>query len=158
MQTALPERQKSQARYSCFRSEQGITELTHHRRYFQAITYVSCVTTSQFQNPRHAIYVCRRHRPTNSCGIIHDDRPLRRIPVGFCTGAAPPATSAACTLQQPRGRCYHGRRTKGGDDTCAIPKREDLPMLLTAAGMVKLCCTPENLGAPLIGLDVAPMK
>lgn len=31
-------------------------------------------------------------------------------------------------------------------------------MILTAAGMVKVCSLPENRGSPLVGLDVAPSK
>lgn len=39
-----------------------------------------------------------------------------------------------------------------------VPHKEDLPVMLTAAGMVKLCGRPENRGSPLVGLDVAPSK
>lgn len=39
-----------------------------------------------------------------------------------------------------------------------VPSKEELPAILTAAGMVKLCGRPENLGSPLVGLDVAPSK
>eukprot|EP00903_Cladosiphon_okamuranus_P009403 g8967.t1 len=37
-----------------------------------------------------------------------------------------------------------------------LPRKEDLPTILTAAGMVKLCGLPRNRASPLIGLDVAP--
>ncbi|CAN0429981.1 unnamed protein product [Pylaiella littoralis] len=37
-----------------------------------------------------------------------------------------------------------------------VPGEKDLPMILTAAGMVKLCNLPGNRGLPLVGLDVAP--
>eukprot|EP00752_Nemacystus_decipiens_P010603 g9441.t1 len=37
-----------------------------------------------------------------------------------------------------------------------VPREEDLPTILTAAGMVKLCSLPGNRALPLIGLDVAP--
>lgn len=39
-----------------------------------------------------------------------------------------------------------------------VPPKEELPMIVTAAGMVKLCGRPENQGCPLVGLDISPSK
>lgn len=50
----------------------------------------------------------------------------------------------------------HPRRTLASRNP--VPRKEDLPAILTAAGMVKLCGLPENRTSPLIGLDVAPSK
>ncbi|CAN0084760.1 unnamed protein product [Ascophyllum nodosum] len=60
------------------------------------------------------------------------------------------ATSRNLKVQAGTPRDQH-RRSRN-----STPIKEDLPRILTAAGMVKLCMKPENQSLPLVGLDVAP--
>ena len=62
------------------------------------------------------------------------------------------ATSRNLKVQAGTPRDQH-RRSRN-----STPIKEDLPRILTAAGMVKLCMKPENQSLPLVGLDVAPTK
>ncbi|CAN0432596.1 unnamed protein product [Ectocarpus sp. 12 AP-2014] len=59
-------------------------------------------------------------------------------------------TTAGAAGAPPRGYSRH-RHPRN-----PVPGKDDLPTILTAAGMVKLCGLPRNRGSPLVGLDVAP--
>lgn len=98
----------------------------------------------------------RVKEPSNNSNSHHVFRRHRSTTYGV-TNNCPHSKATRYTCRNMGSGKYRppGKRRGSASE---IPDRKDLPTLLTAAGMVRLCGRPENFGSPLIGLDVAPTK